>query len=122
MPTRELLEGEKYRFVFWAAREADLDFFCNCPNLTAADQEKIVKALTTYAANGFPDNRQKFKPVEDRLYEIKPTSQLRMVGFFHGKDFVIVLCVRKKQDDLAPKDVKKAKKYRERFYAENDED
>ena len=99
-----------------------MDFFCRCPKLTRADKEKIVKALTIYADKGFPDNRQKFKPVEDGLYEVKPTTQLRMVGFFHGKVFVCVLCVRKKQDNLPPRDVKKAKKYRERYYAENVED
>jgi phage-related protein len=119
MPILKLLDGEHVNFRYWAAREVDLNFFCECPGLTHEDKKKITRVLGKFSKHGIrDDNREKFKPVEDQIYEIKPTSQLRLLGFFHGEEFVIILCVRKKQDDLSPQDVKKAKKRRERYYEE----
>ena len=119
MPEEVRARGRAYTISLWWPNDAHPPAtLCGCPDVTPADAKKIAMVLKRHADNGFPNNRTKFKPVEDQLYEIKPTDQLRLIGFFKPNEqhFVIIHCERKKQDDLPPPVVKKAKKLREKYY------
>jgi hypothetical protein len=121
MPIRVVADGEKHRIVRWAATAKELDKpWWGCPKTNKSDRTKIGMLLVTWAEHGFPKNHpQKFKTVEGKLSEIKGTSQYRLLGFFDGEDYVIVLCVKKKQDDLRPQDVKKAKELMEHYHGKD---
>lgn len=118
MPKKILAESRdsSRKVSFWAKREQDLRGpFCQCPAISKRELSKLVSIFlkyylpTGYFSGKFPENREKFRKVQDGLYEIK-SHQLRLLGFFNQNDFIIVLCVRKKRDDLKPKDISKALK------------
>jgi len=101
MPIRLLLNGPKGRILFWAPREKDLkNPYSRCPKLaTEDDQDKVIRFGRYYVKNGeFPNNREKFKKLqdEDELHEIKG-HQVRLIGYFEKKDFIIIYCDIKKQ-------------------------
>jgi hypothetical protein len=117
MPIKDLARtADRSRGVrFWARREQDLQGkFCNCPSINNIELKKIVSLFrkyylpTGYFSGKFPENKEKFKKVQDDLYEIKPSGQLRLLGFFAGADFIIVLCIRKKKEQLDQQDIDKA--------------
>ena len=68
-------------------------------------------------------NTQKFRKLEGEIYEIKPTRQLRYLGFFWGeeekvweKDCFIITHGFKKQSQKTPrKEIKRARNCRKRF-------
>lgn len=121
MPLNVILEEganrrTKNRVVFWFPVSKSTSPSWGCPGLSTDERKKVIRVGRYWVENGkFPDNREKFKPVEDGLFEIK-CFQIRMIGFYDHHDFVIVLCVKKKKDDLNKTDVKKAKKLREEYY------
>lgn len=106
------------RWVPSAEKRDLLDGFFSCPNTTPGDQKKITIALRIYATNGYPNNRDKFKLLEDDIYEMKPTLQLRLLGIKEHGSFIVLLCIRKKRDDLRPQDIAKAQRLREAYYDE----
>lgn len=113
MPVRMIIanEDQTRKVYFWAHREAGLttDFFC-CPNVTEADKGKILRAFRPFIELGkFPKNPTKYKFIEDGLYEVKPTSQLRILGSHVGTNFVVVHCIRKKQNKLPKAELEAAK-------------
>jgi phage-related protein len=121
MPVRKLFEGPSLDILFWAPDDAGLDRkVFDCPAVTSEDQKKITLALARHAKDGFPNNNEKFKKLkgEKDLFEIKPTGQLRLLGCFADKNFVVVLCIKKKQDKISKADLKKAKTRLELYYAE----
>ena len=76
-----------------------------CPDVTKSEREKFLYYVALYVETGkFPPNKQKFKPIENRksLFAMKPSAQLRVVGGFRGKDFIIVACCRKKREKYPP--------------------
>lgn len=111
MPQIKLASGNNRDVIFWAETQPELDgVFCQCPTVSLAETHKVLRITNYFTALGrFPDNREKFKSVEGDLHEIK-SHQLRLIGFFYRASFVIVLCVRKKKDNLNPSDVTKAKR------------
>jgi len=56
-------------------------------------------------------HREKFKKLEDKLLEIKATSQVRIACYWQvgAKVLIGVHAIRKKEDDWRPSDVLKAK-------------
>ncbi|WP_084457691.1 type II toxin-antitoxin system RelE/ParE family toxin [Desulfocurvus vexinensis] len=117
MSSLTLAEGKKHKLIYWVPGTVPpRDHFCECPAITPADKKKIAKSLKRYSENGFPNNREKFKSLGEGLSEIKVTSQLRLIGFLDGTTFVIFLCVRKKQNDLRPEDIEKAKRIRGQYH------
>lgn len=121
MPVRKLVSGTKLSIFFWATDKEGLkrELF-DCPNVSAIDRQKMLKTLKRHAEEGFPKNPEKFKKLEGekKIYEIKPTSQFRLLGGFFDKNFIVVLCIKKKQDRIAKADLKKAKDCLELYYAE----
>ena len=121
MPTLLVAEGKKHRILQWAPTDKELDAPCwGCPKTSKQDQRKIGMLFVKWVDHGFPrTNPQKFKAVEGKLFEIKGTSQYRLLGFFDGADFVIIHCVKKKKDRLRPQDVKRAKALMEQYHGKD---
>ncbi len=123
MPLRILADGPILKILRWvpAAEERDLqDGFFSCPRVTPADKKKITIALRIYTESGYPKSREKFKLLEDDIYEMKPTAQLRLLGIKISGSFVVLLCVRKKRNDLRSQDIAKAQRLREAYYEEDE--
>ncbi|MCF8105804.1 MAG: type II toxin-antitoxin system RelE/ParE family toxin [Desulfohalobiaceae bacterium] len=118
MPIKDLASSKDLlrRIRFWARRKQELQGkFCNCPSINKPELKKILALFlkyyvpTGYFSGKFPENREKFRKVHGDLYEIK-SYQIRLLGFFNEADFIIVLCVRKKKNDLNQQDIDKALK------------
>lgn len=74
-------------------------------------QKKILIQIRQYSVCGLPkNNREKFRHVEDKICELKPTSQVRLLGFEEGSDFVIVCMEIKKRNRLSPALIERAKR------------
>lgn len=120
MPERDLIFGPKGQLVLWAPTTEALEkSFPGCPKATAADRTKVMRIANEFVQTGsFRKNDEKFKKIEGEkyLHEIKG-HQIRMLGFFDGTKFVIVLCVIKKKNKLTREDLAKANKLRERYHA-----
>jgi len=114
MPTRRLRTGRSGRDIFlWARSETELTSIFNlCPGrVDEGDLELVIRIAQHFTRTGeFPKNREKFKKLQNEreLHEIKG-GQLRLIGGFHGPHFYIVECDIKKQDNLPPEIVKKAR-------------
>lgn len=88
-------------------------------NLPSSDEKKVV-ALLKKAASHWPiNNRQKFKLLEDGIFEFK-SYQIRIFCFLHTGNLVILTHGRsdKKKNDLDPEDLRRAKRLRDYFYKE----
>ncbi len=100
------------RVVYWTPSGKSPKFLCDCPTPTRAELNKIAVIMRLYwlERGEFPRNPEKYKPLGNGLYEVKASSQLRLIGIYaNGRtDFVIVLCVRKKKNKLDPADIGKA--------------
>ena len=51
-------------------------------NLDKSDQKKIFALLKHIAENGPPTNEQKFKYINDGIWELKTRSGIRILSFF----------------------------------------
>lgn len=77
---------------------------------STSDQAKLFALFQRLAAFGVINNREKFKKVEDDLWEFK-SFQLRILGGFRpGHFFVLAHGVRKKQDHLSKADIVTARR------------
>lgn len=102
MPITLLLALGTYGVRFWSTQGKNFCLQAECPNVTRLEKEKFLTFIKGYVQSGrFPINKEKFRPLGDGLFEIKPSSQLRVIGFFHGGDFIIIDCRRKKSDQLS---------------------
>jgi phage-related protein len=109
MPYRVLFKGGECNIVHWAPREKDLLMeFCGCPQLSGKDKKKLVQFLDRVARCGLPKNKEKYRHVEGKICELKPTNQLRLLGFNQENSFVVLFCIRKKKDKLSAQDKKRA--------------
>lgn len=114
-------KGKKIEIVYWPPEKIrkNREIF-NCPRITDQDRKRICLYLKKYENAGFPANKEKFRYLEDRIWEIKPTTQLRLLGFFDNESrFVIVLCRKKKASKLPRKDIELAEKLRESYYEQD---
>lgn len=121
MPTQDLAPDEKTnKILYWAESEESLHDFCNCPQLTSQDAQKIIRSFRPFLKTGsFPKNDVKFRHEGDKICAIKSTSQLRLLGFFDNlTTFIIVHCIKKKQDKLPKKDKDLAITRRKAYYKE----
>jgi len=96
----------------------------NCPalefyeSLSKDEQAKALALFKRLADSGSIHNREKFKKLEDGLWEFKPTSQVRFIGDFRPRGrFFVSLGVRKKKDRHSSSDLDRAR----RILMENDE-
>ena len=68
-------------------------------------------------------NTQKFRKLKGEIYELKPTRQLRYLGFFYGKEekvwkrdcFIITHGFKKQSQKTPRKEIKRARNCRKRF-------
>lgn len=61
-------------------------------------------------------NEQRFSKLEDDIFELKPTDQVRLPGFFYGEGVFIITHGFKKQKRKTPrKEIRKAINCRDRF-------
>jgi phage-related protein len=103
----EMARGK--RTVVWAlASDGDCpakDFY---DSLEERDQAKVRNLFDMMAEQGFIKNREKFKPIEGKLYEFK-AFQIRLPCFFDRTNRVVVTHgFRKKKDDIPKSEIKRA--------------
>jgi hypothetical protein len=120
VPRKDILENrfkESHRkliIYYWSPNDADgFEKWMQKTRLDMKVMKKIIAQLTIYSTNGLPRaNKEKFRHVEDKICELKPTAQVRLLGFDDGSDFVIVCMDIKKTDKLSPVLIAKAQKLR----------
>lgn len=79
--------------------------------LDLPNKKKILAQLCMYSRHGLPkSNREKFKHIVDKICELKPTAQVRLLGFEDGADFVILCMDIKKTQKLSPAVIEKAQR------------
>lgn len=116
MPITILAENPAtgWRVVYWSARALPKGCpLCECEKLTDADAVKLMRVIDQFVRDGaFRGNTQKFKKLEGQggLCEIKGW-QHRLLGGYddEGKTFVVVRCVKKKQDRHEPSHLRSAR-------------
>lgn len=88
-----------HKVYYWVSRTVEnFDWPMECPNTTEKEKNVFARIVRGYVENGrFPSDESKFKHVEQDIWEIKPSMQLRLFGTFKGKAFVILYCIRKKK-------------------------
>lgn len=117
MPFELIAQGHGRRVRFWTSRPPKpRHTFCCCPDIPSKDEKHIKYLIEDYflKRGDFPKKPKYFKRVEGDLYEVK-SFQMRLLGFFANtnsedgqfREYIVVLCVKKQQDDLLPSDVKK---------------
>jgi len=85
--------------------------------LDMTTMKKMLAQLLIYSKTGLPRrNREKFRHVDGKICELKPTSQIRLLGFEDGSDFIIVATDVKKTNKLSLQCIDRAKKLREMYY------
>ena len=104
--------------VQWARDQAGgypaRDFF---DSLDEKDQAKALSLFERLATSGKINNREKFKKVEDGLWEFKPNKQIRLFGDFRpGGRFLIASGAKKQKWRLSHEDLERA----HRVLSEND--
>ena len=84
------------------------DFFIE--KLTQDEQTRTV-ALFRYFAEYSISNEQKFKKFEPRLFELKPTGQVRFLGNYReGRFFFVAIGIRKKSNKHKRADLERARR------------
>lgn len=108
----------KVIIYYWSPHDADgFAKWMSKSRLDKKVMKKIIAQLTIFSKNGLPrENVQKFRHVEDKICELKPTAQIRLLGFDDGADFVVVCMDVKKTDKLPPALIAKAQKLRSLYY------
>jgi hypothetical protein len=113
MPKEVILEGNGRSIIFWSQEGKPLPAgTCGCPNMDASAERKLLRVCKSFIETGkFPSNDTKFKAVKgySPLCAIKPDKQLRLLGYHQDLyTFVVVMCVRKKNNKHKKSDLKRA--------------
>ncbi|MFA7167173.1 MAG: type II toxin-antitoxin system RelE/ParE family toxin [Desulfoplanes sp.] len=124
MPSKDILKNHfkasdrKLIIYYWSPNDADgFEKWMNKTRLDMKVMKKIIAQLTIYSKNGLPrKNREKFRHVEDKICELKPTVQVRLLGFDDHPDFIVVCMDVKKTDKLSPALIASAQKLRSLYY------
>lgn len=102
------MRGQK-KTVEWAetssGRRPAQEFF---EELGDQDKAKVLALLKRFANHGRISNREKFKKIQDGLFEFK-SFQVRLLGDHRpGHRFLLALGLTKKRNKHRPKDIRKA--------------
>jgi Phage derived protein Gp49-like (DUF891) len=94
--------------IVWATdargRRPAKDFY---DGLSNAEKSKILSLFKRMADTGSNGNRVQFKKLKADLFEFKK-RQIRLLGSFRGRQFVVAHGLKKKTDLLAPQDLRTA--------------
>jgi hypothetical protein len=128
MPRKDILKNyfkesdRKLIIYYWSPSDpGGFEKWMKKTRLDMKVMKKIIAQLTIYSKNGLPrQNREKFRHVEDKICELKPTTQVRLLGFDDQSDFVIVCMDVKKTDKLSPALIEKAQNLRSLYYGKKE--
>lgn len=126
MPCEDILgdrvskSERKVNLYYWSPDDAQgFEKWLAKSRLDMKTMKKVVAQLTIYSKNGLPRaNKEKFRHIQGKICELKPTSQVRLLGFEAHPDFIVVCMCVKKGQKLAPDLIAKAQGLRELYYAE----
>jgi len=105
---RSLLKGRRYEICEITIRGKSLvGRFID--DLGKEDQQKLTALLKRTSDEGPPANREKFKKLEDDLYEFK-SFQVRVFCTIRGARIILINGVVKKKDRHDQEDIDKAKR------------
>ena len=66
------------------------DFIDELAQSNCNEHNKLISLLDRSASNGTPQNPEKFKRLQDRIYEFKTTGGIRVACFFDGRKVIIL--------------------------------
>ena len=92
-------------------------------SLQAGDQQKSDGLFYRIAHEGPPHNEQKYRRLQAPapLWEVKPTSQVRFIGFWDGPaDFLITHGFFKRRTSDTRREIEAALRLRDEYYADKD--
>lgn len=121
MPTVVVRDGDSFTVQAWGDEDFCqlLEFLKQLQRDLPAEYEKIMRLIQWTADHGPPSNEEKCKNLEDKIWELKTGGGVRVFWFYHRDK--IIICTHaflKKQQKTPPKEIKKAKKIRERYLKE----
>ncbi len=115
MPIELIGRGEKITY-FAVVRGGDCEFKGFIDSLQEKDLKKVLPLLANVQDHGIPRNKQKFKHVEDQIYEFK-SDKVRLLGYFgnqeSGRSFIFVLGYMKQKQRTPKAILEKVKRIRE---------
>lgn len=116
MKTAVLYKGEMYTVKALVTTQGKCYFKKFYDNLEKAEKAKTLALIKFFANRKRIANKEKFNYLGDKLWELKPTDQVRFPGFYHKeKVFIITHGFKKKERTTPPKQIRRAKNCRERF-------
>ena len=105
---RILFKGRRYEICDITVRgKSPMERFIN--GLGREDQQKLTALLQRTAAEGPPINREKFKKLEDDIFEFK-SFQVRVFCTIRDQKIILIHGVIKKKDRHDQEDIDKAKR------------
>lgn len=104
------IEGQKFRLIWAVDARGEMPARAFYLDQSEGDRAKLLALFKRLADFGVIANREKFKKVEDDLWEFK-SFQLRILGAFRpNRIFLLAHGVRKKKDDLTRGDIDTARR------------
>jgi len=118
LPKKDILKSQfkdrprKSIIYYWSLNDPDgFEKWLHESRLDIQVVKKTLSRLKSFSEHGLPkNNKEKFRHVEDKICELKPTSQVRLLGFEEGRDFIILCMEIKKKDKLSPVLIDKAQR------------
>ena len=115
MRYRVLLRGS--RFTLWAIEVAN----GSCPvseyldSLEPRDRKRLMSLLNRTAEAGPPSNIEKFRKLDEEIYELKSYQDRLLCFYLEGFVLVLTHGYKKKKDKMPPDELKRAKGLRAGF-------
>lgn len=104
------IEGRKFRLIWACESNGKMPAREFVLAQSPKNRAKLVALFGRLADFGVIHNREKFKKLEDDLWEFK-SFQIRVLGAFRPNGiFVLAHGVTKKKDELSPSDIEIAKR------------
>lgn len=91
----------------------------DCPTMTERDAQTLARAIILTARHGAMQTQERFRPYVgwEPLQRIRPQgSNKRLIGFFEGNRFIMLLCAQKSPKKKFDQTLQKAWSLRSRYY------
>jgi len=96
------------------------DFLAGLAGGDVAAHKKATLALQRLAENGPPRNMERGKQLERDLWELK-SHQVRLFYFVRGGRAFFTHGIKKKRDEIPPRELERARRLRDAFLAQGQE-
>lgn len=113
--TEKLYEGKVYKI--YALNENKKCYIKDfIENLNKSTKKKVFALLERAANKGIPKNHEKFKKIEDKLYEFKSYQVRLFCTFENNKVILLISGFVKKSNKIPKREKERAKRLLKKYY------